>query len=248
MLYFIKNVRLPWLIVTLLIFSLLLKLGFWQLARAQQKQQRLNNIAQFAQHAALSLEQVLTIAHQKNHKSNNVNDLLVKVSGDFDANHVLLLDNQFNQGKIGYRVLQIFNAKSAALLVNLGWIPAGTNRQILPIIKAISGFHTITGHVRIPERGITLAQQQYQQVQWPFRIQQVELDKISSLIGKQLLPFMIYLDKNEQLGFIKNWHPIVMLPEKHRAYAFQWFSLAIAWLALMVWAAIKNNNKQGGMQ
>jgi cytochrome oxidase assembly protein ShyY1 len=27
-----------------------------------------------------------------------------------------------------------------------------------------------------------------------------------------------------------------MPPEKHRAYAFQWFCLAIAWVMLMIWA------------
>ena len=30
-----------------------------------------------------------------------------------------------------------------------------------------------------------------------------------------------------------------MPPEKHRAYAFQWFSLAVAWLSLMIWASYR---------
>ena len=79
---------------------------------------------------------------------------------------------------------------------------------------------------------------------WPLRVQQIELDKFSQLISKKLLPFVVYLDKNDPVGFKKNWQPIVMPPEKHRAYAFQWFSLAVAWLSLMVWAAIKMNRKE----
>jgi cytochrome oxidase assembly protein ShyY1 len=53
------------------------------------------------------------------------------------------------------------------------------------------------------------------------------------------LPFVVYLDKTESVGYEKNWQPIVMPPEKHRAYAFQWFSLALAWILLMIWASIK---------
>ena len=64
------------------------------------------------------------------------------------------------------------------------------------------------------------------------------------------MPFVVYLDENEALGFVKNWTPIVMPPEKHRAYAFQWFSLAVAWLSLMIWASYRSgrdsdvNNKE----
>jgi len=33
-------------------------------------------------------------------------------------------------------------------------------------------------------------------------------------------------------------------PEKHQGYAFQWFSLALAWLSLMIWAGYKNRVKE----
>ena len=79
---------------------------------------------------------------------------------------------------------------------------------------------------------------------WPLRVQQIELDKFSPLITKKLLPFVVYLDKTEAIGYKKNWQAIVMPPEKHRAYAFQWFSLALAWISLMIWAAIKMSKNQ----
>jgi surfeit locus 1 family protein len=133
------------------------------------------------------------------------------------------------------------------VLVNLGWVQGSINRQELPKIKPLSGEHSIHGNVRLIEVGIQLQEQVFSDVQWPLRIQQVELDKFSTLINRQLLPFVIYLDVDEKIGFEKNWQPIVMPPEKHRAYAFQWFSLAIAWFILMVWAkffAKKNDNNQ----
>ena len=46
----VSNIRLPWLIFTLIIFSGLLTLGFWQIDRAIEKEQRLARINQLSQH------------------------------------------------------------------------------------------------------------------------------------------------------------------------------------------------------
>ena len=230
---FLSNIRLPWLIFTLLVFSGLVKLGLWQSDRALQKEQRLATIEQLSQTQALSLTQVL--AQQKN----EINDLPILLEGKFDDEVLFLLDNQANKGRLGYRVYQVFNADDQAILINLGWVQGSINRQELPDVKAIIGEFQLTGHVRKIEKGIMLMEQQLNRNNWPLRVQQIELDKFSTLISRELLPFVVYLDKTESVGYEKNWQPIVMPPEKHRAYAFQWFSLAIAWLSLMIWASIK---------
>ena len=113
------------------------------------------------------------------------------------------------------------------------------NRKEIPNVQTITGKYKLSGHVRKIEKGIMLMEQILVKNEWPLRVQQIELDKFSTLISRQLLPFVVYLDKTESVGYEKNWQPIVMPPEKHRAYAFQWFSLAIAWMSLMIWASIK---------
>ncbi|MEH6384612.1 MAG: SURF1 family protein [Colwellia sp.] len=231
---FISNIRLPWLIFTLLVFSGLVKLGFWQNDRALQKEQRIASIAQLSQTQALSLDQVLS-------EKEEINDLPLKMTGEFANEIIFLLDNQTNKGQLGYRVYQVFNSGNKAVLVNLGWVLGSINRQELPDVQAIKGQHQLSGHVRKIEKGIMLMEQVLLKNKWPLRVQQIELDKFSTLISRQLLPFVVYLDKTESVGYEKNWQPIVMPPEKHRAYAFQWFSLAIAWLLLMIWASIKLN-------
>ena len=123
--------------------------------------------------------------------------------------------------------------------MNLGWVQGSIDRNVLPEITPVTGQHTISGHIREIEVGIQLQAQNLTDATWPLRVQQIELDKFSALINKKLLPFVVYLDTKETLGYKKNWQPIVMPPEKHRGYAFQWFSLALAWISLMIWAAIK---------
>lgn len=223
----------------MLVFSSLIKLGFWQIDRALEKEQRQQRISELSQRQALSLAQVLTLSGLQD----GINDLPIQLEGNFVGDKVLLLDNQPNQGRLGYRIYQIIESSGDAILVNLGWVQGSIDRNILPDISPITGQHTIRGHVREVEVGIQLQAQNLTNPSWPLRVQQIELDKFSQLIGKKLLPFVVYLDKKETIGYIKNWQPIVMPPEKHRAYAFQWFSLALAWISLMVWGAIKMAKK-----
>ncbi len=230
-----NKLNLLWLVTTVLVFSALVKLGFWQSGRALEKEQRLIKIEQLNAQSAISLAHVVTPANKSNGFA-EVNDFAVVIDGRFDKNQVFLLDNQVNKGRLGYRAYQVAVTNDYAVLVNLGWVQGSINRQELPEVAALDGQHQFKGNIRLIEVGILLQEQTFSRVQWPLRVQQIELDKFSSLIACQLLPFVVYVDKNEALGFEKNWQPIVMPPEKHRAYAFQWFSLALAWLLLMLWA------------
>lgn len=235
----LKQLNWPMVIFTMLVFLLLIKLGFWQIDRALEKEQRQQRISELSERQALSLAQVLTLSGLKD----GINDLPIQLKGDFVADKIFLLDNQPNKSRLGYRVYQIIESNGDAILVNLGWVQGSIDRSILPEVSPITGQHTIVGHVREVEVGIQLQAQNLTNPSWPLRVQQIELDKFSQLIGKKLLPFVVYLDKKETIGYIKNWQPIVMPPEKHRAYVFQWFSLALAWISLMIWAAIKTSKK-----
>ena len=232
---YLNRLNLLWLVVTVLVFSALVKLGFWQSDRALEKEQRIANIETLSAKKPISLEQVLSIT-KKGSAFKDVNDFPVLIEGEFNKHKVFLLDNQVNKGRLGYRVYQVAKTSKFSVLVSLGWVQGSIDRQELPSVAALAGKYQFRGHIRLIEVGILLQEQVFSEVIWPLRVQQIELDKFSSLINHQLLPFVVYLDKNEQLGFVKNWQPIVMPPEKHRAYAFQWFSLAIAWLLLMLWA------------
>lgn len=235
--------QLNWLMVlfTLLVFAGLIKLGLWQSTRAIEKEQRLARITTYQTQQALTYQQLKLLQQAES----DINDLPLQLSGVFDSDKVFLLDNQTHKGRLGYRVIQVLQFNGVAVLVNLGWVEGFIDRAKLPDIKPLTGEHTILGHVRLIEQGLMLTSENHQALSWPLRIQQIQLDNFSQIIGQKLLPFVVYLDKKETIGYEKNWRPIVMPPEKHRAYAFQWFSLATAWLLLMISASYwfyKNNN------
>jgi cytochrome oxidase assembly protein ShyY1 len=239
----VANIKLKWLIFTLLVFAILIKLALWQQHRAEEKQQRLSRIAQLKTQQAFSLTYLLTQLKNAGESIKKVNDLPVTLTAEFDQEKLFLLDNQVNGNRLGYRVYQLAYARAEQvyLLVNLGWVQGSINRQKLPDIEPIKGTHRFSGHVRIPEQGIILQEEQFSTLHWPLRVQQIALDKFTRLLNRPLQPFVIYVDIDDPIGFIKNWQPIVMPPEKHKAYAVQWLLLAIVWLVLMVSVVIKNS-------
>lgn len=238
LLLIIKSINVFWLIITLIVFSLLINLGLWQSSRAIEKEQRLSRITSLNTTSPISLQQVVSLSNTE-----NINDFPVQASGRFVAEKIFLLDNQVSGGRLGYQVLQILTTEKNAVLVNLGWVQGSINRQELPEISGYRGEVSFASKVRLVEPNIQLMAQDFSSFQWPLRVQQIELDKFSVLLDKPLLPFVLYVNETELIGYKKDWQAIVMPPEKHRGYAFQWFSLAIAWLVLMCWAAYSQRNK-----
>ncbi len=231
-----------WIGFTLTVFSVLIKLSFWQYNRGFDKEQRTARIFQLNQKAPLTLNEVVQFSQQDQfNNKDSINDFPVSITGKFDENIIFLLDNQVEQGSLGYRVLQVVQTSDYSVLVNLGWIQGSINRNVLPDLTAIKGLHTFKGHVRLIEPGLMLTEQNFSEYAWPLRVQQIEIDKFSALLKIPLLPFIIYLDTNEPLGFKKNWHPIVMPAQKHFGYAFQWAALALAWLILMICLRFKKS-------
>jgi len=51
---------------------------------------------------------------------------------------------------------------------------------------------------------------------------------------------ILLLDKEDQFGFIRDWKPVYgVTPDKHKAYAVQWFTLAVVLLMIYVGANSK---------
>jgi surfeit locus 1 family protein len=233
-----------WLGLTLIVFICLVKLSFWQYNRGFEKEQRSLRITQLNAESPLTLNEIVNLSNDKQFTGKeSINDFSVTINGQFNGDYTFLLDNQVEKSSLGYRVLQVVQTQTHAVLVNLGWVQGSIDRSILPEITPLNGQFVFQGHVRIIEKGIMLQAQDFTQPNWPLRVQQIELDKFSTLvspiISKPLLPFVIYIDPKETLGYIKNWHPMVMPAEKHFGYAFQWAALAIAWLILMISLRIK---------
>lgn len=235
-----KYKRAP-LIVYLCLLPLLLTLGVWQLNRAEEKRALLKLQAQRQTSKVLEL----SASQPENLESSRYKP--VRAIGHYDGNHQFLLDNQVNKGKPGYFVLTPFKLKenSKAVLVNRGWIPLGKSRTDLPDIRVEPDETTVSGRInRFPQVGLKLAGAEMPAKGWPAVVQVIDINVLSTQLGYPLFDFQIELDKTSAYGFTREWQTsAVMTPEKHTAYAVQWFLLALTLTVLFVKYGFNKENE-----
>lgn len=205
-------------------------LGIWQLGRAADKQERLQAYAQSEQYgpANINLSQLFdaTPGYRQ-----------VRLTGHYDGQHQFLLDNQMQDGRVGYHVFTpLLITDSRAILVNRGWLPQGTSRSELPALTTPQGEVSMTG-VLSPEPGygMLLGKDIESDKIWPRVVQAIVLPRLQhELNDVELAPQVLLLDPNEAGGFVRIWKIVQFGPERNRGYAFQWFSMAAAVLLIFI--------------
>ncbi|MCB1742067.1 MAG: SURF1 family protein [Gammaproteobacteria bacterium] len=228
---------LPWA-TGLALLVLFVSLGFWQLRRADEKQLELDAF-DTATGPALRLD------------APSLSDLLtgppeswmyrhVLVAGEFDRDRQFLLDNRTHDGRAGYHVLSLLDLGGARILVNRGWIPAPADRSVKPQLDPPPSVGTFSGRLwRFPRPGLLLGADGFERSGWPKVVQRLDASEIErALDGSAVLPAQLLLDPELEHGYVRAWQPHQnVTPDRHRAYALQWFTMA---LALVVIAIVVN--------
>lgn len=211
-----------------LLLPLLISLGFWQLERADEKRALLDSWQQSTPASVLPDDLQLSAAQYQT----------VALQGYFDTERYFLLDNRTRKGKAGFEVVAVFKPSDQGrnVLVNLGWV-AAPNREWLPPVSIPSGLISIEGGVRQLEQTFVLGSD-IEQRAWPRIIQRVDQAEIEQQLGFQVVPALIHLGQPLISGLDIDWSWTLMLPEKHQAYAAQWFCMAAA-LAVLLWLGLR---------
>jgi len=254
----------------------MLLLGRWQLQRAALKI-RLADEAQTALDASpASLPQIiasqpgLLIAPVTNDSAGTPTRTSasafgfrrVSVSGHVMSSQQFLWDNRIHQGRAGFEVLVPVRVSSGSggqsfiVMVNRGWVPAGTTRSSLPDIgwmqgdkpdaqQTTSGVVASAGSFEVQLEGLlTQPSKGFASgdvtpfsadagAQWPKLAPFLDYPAMARHLGE---PVVVGLLQNitaiepARAGFLRlnNWQPVASGPEKHYGYAFQWFAMFIA--------------------
>ncbi len=218
------NLDIRVLVGGLLALMLLTGLGVWQLNRAEEKRLLLERKGRITPPIHF-LDQA-----RLQHLSS------VSLQGQFLTTAQFLLDNRIYQGQPGYEVLVLLqqDMDHRAILVNLGWLAAGNDRRQLPEFSIPAGRQTVNGRLTTVTPGLMLAHDRWDNG-WPKRIQQIDINRIEQLLGIELYPWQVRLDKPLIDGLVVEWKAVNMSPEKHRAYAVQWFTMAAALFLWLIW-------------
>jgi surfeit locus 1 family protein len=228
-------VRWPWVLINLLVLAMLLGLSFWQWQRATEKTQTLARIANWQQQDAVD------IARLKMMNATGRDGAQLDFMGRWLSPMVWLVDNKMMKGRIGYDVLIAVEDVSAsedssALLVNLGWVAAPLQRDFLPAVN-IPAELRVQGIFRTRITGILLGTNIENKRVWPMRIQQVDLESLSAHLDRPLVSGLTYQENSSP--FLIHYRPVILPPERHKAYALQWFLLAVAVVVITLVASAR---------
>lgn len=209
---------------------LLLRLGFWQLDRAEIKEDLLKRFSELETASTQDLSGLMQDAEASRWHFRRAH-----TTGSFMSSRQYLLDNRTHEGKAGYHVLTPLAVPGGTIMVNRGWVPVGNDRRVLPTLKIDELPSSVTGRLVPPPRpGLLLGSDGYEQGGWPRVVQAVNLERMSEQLGERLMPALLQLDPAHEACQACIWRPVGGIgPQRHRGYALQWFSLAAALVVLM---------------
>lgn len=220
------HARLNTSLATLMILSILCFLGQWQLKRAAYKDSLYhafyNNQPFIIKPSSLLNSQSLPRYHYQR----------IELKGHFDNTKTFLQDNQIVQNQIGYYLFTPFyiNAIKHWILVNRGFLPRLANKKRLDsyALPPLRSPHTIRIIINsYPKTAILLGKNIETMSDGRYLVQDLRIPSLKSSLNLRLVEATGLLTRPKET-FTRNWKPnITVSATRHRAYAFQWFSMAI---------------------
>jgi surfeit locus 1 family protein len=227
--------RPPWwaLLLTAAGALLFMRLGVWQLHRADFKEALLRRYAASASAPAQDFANVAARPPADSFPR-------VRVSGHYLAGRTYLLDNPRHDGRGGVEVFAPFAVRDQSrtlLLVDLGFLTGNGTRQRPYLPPLPDAEVTLQGlYVPPPPTGFEMGGDALaRQSTWPKESIFVDPAEISRDLGQPLYPRVLTLDADPASVYVRvHALDLSMPPARHRAYAFQWFSFALAAVVILL--------------
>ena len=167
--------------------------------------------------------------------------------GQYEPEFEILLDNQVYKGQAGYDVITPLhiNGSSVRILVNRGWVAAGENRNILPVIDTPKGEIEVAGIAQDPYgKFFELSKPaDIKQGEWQIVWQNLDMKRYANAVNFTLQPVMILLDAaSTSGGFVRVWPKPELGIEVNRGYAIQWYLMSITLIIIYLVTNFKKIN------
>lgn len=222
-------------LLVIIAIPVLLRLGFWQLDRAEQKREIQAGFQAQREQAPLTAtvlqgyDDIESLAFRR-----------VELEGVYLNQFNVFLDNQIQSGRPGYHLLTPFETKAGYLFwINRGWLPGNADRSLPELPVTTSSSTVVEASVYLPQGESLLLEADVWPDGWPLLVQTVDMQRlVQRMQSDQVFPAELRLERGYAGGLSIDWQAINTLPQKHTGYAVQWFAMAAAlfgfWLYILV--------------
>lgn len=222
-------------LAALVVCLLTISLGNWQTRRATEKmtlQARLDAHAR-AQPVELGQQRLEPSA---------VAERPVMARGKFLVDRTLFIDNRIHRGRPGYHVVTPLQIDDGPMhvLVNRGWIAAGPSRSRLPVVSTPDSGVVIEGLAIVPlGHPYELAPDA---TEGPLR-QNLVPERIAAEMKLLMQPIVIMQTSAAGDSLVREWPKPDAGVNTHRAYALQWYVMAVLTAGLWIGLNLRKANK-----
>lgn len=225
------------LIMAVIVLLTMLRLGVWQLERADHKSAILSQRLAKSELAAVDL---LSIVDGMQIDQDRFRQVIA--SGNYDAQKSIYIDNQVVNGRVGYQVFTpLILPSNQAILVGRGWLPVGDSRDVLPDFDTPLEPQKLMGRLNLPMAKPPLWNDAYKVnngAVWQYLpiaqyAHQMQLTVLPLVL--ELAPEQVSVKTEVETSFVRKWAAVNdEWVAKHQGYAFQWFAMALAFFIACV--------------
>lgn len=213
-----------------------MRLGLWQLGRAEQKEQaHAQVLAQALRPALKTPDLTQAISPQQDLERR------VDLEGEWLAQWTVYLENRSMRGQPGFWVFTPLKlSPDRVVLVQRGWVTRDwVQSDKLPVIDTPPGLVQVQGRwVAPPSVMVELSQPQASMGQGFQALRQnIDMPAFSHETGLTFVANVLQTGAPSE-GLLREWPANLSGADKNRAYALQWFALAVLCVGLFAWFQI----------
>ncbi len=219
-------------LLLLLAVAALAGLGCWQLRRGHEKATLITHYQNAQQDAPMVLSRTTAMAAPDHW-------MPVTVSGQFLGDRQLLLDNQSQGDAAGFDVWTPLQTDDGSLvMVDRGWLPHAKRAAVPAAPAGPIEIHGLWRDVPVP--GFRFTVDNCSDQGWPRLVEYPTAADLLCLLKVAPLPGVVLQTSEARDGLVRDWHPAPGFPpERHYAYAVQWFGLSLTLLILSLRILLK---------
>ena len=222
-------------------FGGLVRLGVWQMGRAQEKIALQESYDEMGADYALPIEEVAMSGLEND--ALTIQNLHVSLTGRFRNDKTLFMIYQTYEDTLGYEVVTPFqlNSSEKVVFVSRGWVYARTYEELLAKVDPVEGDMTIEGQLYVPtqKQADRTNDIDLSNTRWPLEIRFLNTLELAPLFEESIFPYEVRLDEDQPGLFIRHWPTVYVDTGRNFSYALQWFAMSIA--LLIVTFALSSN-------
>lgn len=229
------TLRFNWAMAVFVVLTMagLVRLGIWQLERAQEKIELHNDLLEMAKQAPDAIEHIPLAGRE--YDAIQLQNRQVVLTGRYLNEQSIFLIYQTYQEQLGFEVITPLRLthRDEIVLVSRGWTGANSYEALRDNLPKIDGEQQVLAQIYVPraaeaERGTGVDALEAGSVTWPLLIRHLNTKEMQALFDSPLFPYVVRLNEKQAGVLVRHWPAVSVDTGRNFSYALQWFAMAIA--------------------